>query len=216
MLALGVNGDQLNQTFLVTYTDGTMRTFTQSVSDWATPQRFLGESQVLTMPYRDMFDGTMDSSRNHFIYGYSFGLFTTKTVQSITLPNDEDVEVLAIDVVPSGSALTEPSDGFSGTGLLSDLTASVPSNSVIGSGCAYAIGAIGGSNMDQQVLANASTMTVAYGSRADGTTDNAMFDVPWDRVALKRGKALPTIAWADNGEVERGNGTFTVLLSVST
>jgi hypothetical protein len=98
MLALAVNGDQLNQTFLVTYTDGTTQTFTQSISDWATPQGFLGESQVLTMPYRDKFDGTMDSGRNHFIYGYRFALFTTKTVQSITLPSDGNVEVLAIDV----------------------------------------------------------------------------------------------------------------------
>jgi hypothetical protein len=99
MLALGVNGNQLNQTFIVTYTDGTTQTFIQSISDWATPQSFLGESRVLTMPYRDKFDGTMDSAKKYFIYGYSFALFTTKTVQSITLPSDGDVEVLAIDVV---------------------------------------------------------------------------------------------------------------------
>jgi hypothetical protein len=99
MLALGVNGNHLDQTFVVTYTDGTTQTFTQSISDWATPQSFLGESQVLSMPYRDRFDGTMDGARNFHLYGYSFALYTTRTVQSITLPSDGNVEVLAIDAV---------------------------------------------------------------------------------------------------------------------
>jgi predicted alpha-1,2-mannosidase len=99
LLALGVNGNQPNQTFTVTYTDGTTQTFTQSISDWATPQGYLGESQVLTMPYRDKYDGTTDRVRNHYIYGYSFALYSDKTVQSITLPDDGNVEVLAIDLV---------------------------------------------------------------------------------------------------------------------
>ncbi len=34
MLATGVNGNQTNQTFVVTYTDGTTSTVTQSLSDW--------------------------------------------------------------------------------------------------------------------------------------------------------------------------------------
>jgi predicted alpha-1,2-mannosidase len=192
MLALGVNGNQLNQTFMVTYTDGTTQTFTQSISDWATPQSFLGESQVLKMPYRDKFDGTMDSSKNYFIYGYSFGLFTTKTVQSITLPNDGKVEVLAIDVVSSSSAPEEPSGSFNAIGMLSNLAAGVPSNSVTGSG-----------NIAEQVQANASTtVTVAYGNRADGTADSRMFYVRSDGVALNRGKALQRITWADDGDVE--------------
>ena len=216
MLALAVTGSQFNQTFLVTYTDGTTQTFTQSISDWATPQRFLGESQVQTMPYRDKFDGTIDSARNLFIYGYSFGLFTTKTVQSITLPSDGKVEVLAIDLMSSGSAPTERSKSLSAIGLWSSLAASVPGSSVIGSGYAYTIGATSGGNIARQVQGKApTTVAVAYGSRADGTADNPMFYVRWDRVALKRGKALSRIAWADNGGVERGNGTFKVLLSVS-
>ena len=37
LLATGVNGSQLNQNFVVTYTDGTTDTFTQSLSDWFTP-----------------------------------------------------------------------------------------------------------------------------------------------------------------------------------
>ena len=38
LLATAVNGAQPNQTFTVTYTDGTTATLTQSISDWAVPQ----------------------------------------------------------------------------------------------------------------------------------------------------------------------------------
>ena len=44
LLATGVNGSQANQTFTVTYTDGTTATFIQSISDWAIPQGYAGES----------------------------------------------------------------------------------------------------------------------------------------------------------------------------
>jgi predicted alpha-1,2-mannosidase len=191
MLALGVNGNQPNESFMVSYTDGTTQTFTQSISDWATPQSFLGESRVLTMPYRDRFDGTMDSSENHFIYGYSFGLFTTKTVQSITLPSNPNVEVLAIDVVSSGSAPAGPSESFNAIGMLANRATSVPSNSLLGSG-----------NSAQQVGARASTVSVAYVNRTDGIADNRMSHALGDSVPLNRGKALQRIAPADDGEVE--------------
>ncbi len=44
---------QPNQSFTVTYTDGTTPTFTQSISDWAVPQGYAGESTALTTAYRD-------------------------------------------------------------------------------------------------------------------------------------------------------------------
>src|SRR5271166_2838595 len=46
LLATGVNGNQPNQTFIVTYTDGTTASFTQSLSDWYTPQQYAGETKV--------------------------------------------------------------------------------------------------------------------------------------------------------------------------
>ena len=42
LLATAVNGNQVNQTFVVTYTDGTTTSFTQSLSDWYTPQKLCG------------------------------------------------------------------------------------------------------------------------------------------------------------------------------
>ena len=94
-LALAVNGNQANQTFTVNYADGTTQTFTQSLSDWFSPQNYTGESKAVTMPYRDNSNGTKDN-RTFYVYGYSFSLDATKTVSSITLPNDANVKLLSV------------------------------------------------------------------------------------------------------------------------
>jgi len=98
MLALGVNGNQASQAFTVHYTDGTTSTFTQSLSDWATPQSYSGESIAVTMAYRDQSAGTMDSSKSFFLYGYTFALNSGKTVSSITLPANRNVVVIAVEL----------------------------------------------------------------------------------------------------------------------
>ena len=100
LLATGVNGSQAGQPFTVTYADGTKTTFTQSLSDWYTPQNYSGEATAVTMSYRDLYNGTRDS-RTFYVYVYTFSLNATKTVSSITLPNDANVEVLAIDLLPT-------------------------------------------------------------------------------------------------------------------
>lgn len=99
MLAAGVNGNQAAQTFSVNYRDGTTASFTQSLSDWMTPQGYSGESKAVTMAYRDCCDGTQDKYP-FYLYGYAFGLNSAKTVASITLPNNSNVVVLALTLVP--------------------------------------------------------------------------------------------------------------------
>ena len=99
MLATAVNGSQASQSFTVRFSDGTTSSFTQSLSDWFTPQNFSGESIALSMAYRDTSSGTRDN-RTFDLYGYSFSLNNTKTVSSITLPNNSNVEVLSITLVP--------------------------------------------------------------------------------------------------------------------
>src|SRR5262249_52713915 len=101
-LATGVGGNQPNQTFTVTYTDGTTQTFTQSISDWYTPQNYSGESTAATMAYRDKNNGTKDIYSPFYIYGYSLALNSGKTVQSLTLPNDSNVEILAVTLTGTG------------------------------------------------------------------------------------------------------------------
>ncbi|HWY02303.1 MAG TPA: hypothetical protein VNX60_01445, partial [Candidatus Acidoferrum sp.] len=85
ILAASVNGNLASQKFIVTYTDGTTTTLTQSVSDWFTPQGYPGESVIFTTAYRNVYNGTKDN-RTFLIYGYSFGINPNKTVKSLTLP----------------------------------------------------------------------------------------------------------------------------------
>jgi hypothetical protein len=97
LLATGVNGSQLAQVFKVTYTDGTSSIFTQSLSDWFTPQAFSGETNAMAMLYRDNGQGQRDN-RTFYLYEYKFVLNATKSVASITLPNNRNVVVLAATV----------------------------------------------------------------------------------------------------------------------
>jgi hypothetical protein len=107
LLATGVNGNQPNQHFVVTYTDGTTTTVTQGLSDWFTPQHYAGESIALTESFRTVAGGGIDH-RNFYVYGYSIALDAGKTVQSVTLPNNRNVVVLAIDLIPVAMLPADP------------------------------------------------------------------------------------------------------------
>jgi hypothetical protein len=107
VLATAVNGNQLAQQFIVTYTDGTTSSFTQSLSDWHTPQQYAGESIVSSMPYRITASGGIDS-RGFDLYGYAFSLNATKGVKSLTLPNNRNVIVLAIALTTAASPSCDP------------------------------------------------------------------------------------------------------------
>ncbi len=95
LLATGLEGNQASQTLIVTYTDGTTSTFVQSFSDWFTPQKYSHEFEGVAMAYRDFDNGTKDQ-RTFNLYEYQFALTPTKTVQSLTLPNNSHVAVLAV------------------------------------------------------------------------------------------------------------------------
>jgi hypothetical protein len=94
LLGTGVEGNQTSQTFTVTYTDGTTSQFVQSFSDWFTPQKYPGELEAVAMAYRNFDNGTKDQ-RTFNLYAHQFVLNLAKTVQSITLPSNPDVLVLA-------------------------------------------------------------------------------------------------------------------------
>jgi hypothetical protein len=96
LLGTGVNGNQPNQSFVVTYTDGTTTTLTQSLSDWFTPQSYSGETSVLSTAYRYVYG--VQQLGPVYLYGYSFALNSAKTVASLTLPANTNVGILAISV----------------------------------------------------------------------------------------------------------------------
>jgi hypothetical protein len=105
LLGAAVGGNQPNQTFVVTYADGTTSTFTQSMSDWLNPQSYAGESTVSTMAYRIAPTGAT-APGPCYLYGYSFALDSTKSVASITLPNNRGAVVLAVDLTPAAASVT--------------------------------------------------------------------------------------------------------------
>ena len=95
----GVQGNQTSQTLTVHYTDGTSTPFVQNFSDWFTPKKYLGELEAVAMAYRNFQDGTKDK-RTFNLYAYRLVLSSAKVLQSITLPNNPKVVVLAITLVP--------------------------------------------------------------------------------------------------------------------
>ena len=97
LLATGVNGNQVNQTFVVTYTDGSTTSFTQSLSDWFSPQNYAGESQASKMAYRLTASGATQNGP-FYLYGYSFAINSAKTVKSLALPQNRHVVVLSVDL----------------------------------------------------------------------------------------------------------------------
>jgi hypothetical protein len=105
LLAVGVNGNQGEQPFVVTYTDGSTTTITQSISDWFTPQNYPGESRAVTMSYVLTPTGTKRAGQ-YYVYGYSFAINSAKTVKSVALPANRNVVVLAAAL--SGATGTTP------------------------------------------------------------------------------------------------------------
>ena len=99
ILALAVNGNQELQTFVVTYDEGTTSSITQSMSDWAYPQKFSGESIAFNLPYRLVGDGSKDT-RTFYGYSYSIQLDKNKTVRSLSLPANREVLVFGLTLVP--------------------------------------------------------------------------------------------------------------------
>jgi hypothetical protein len=98
LFATGIEGDQTGQTVTVNYTDGTSTQFVQSFSDWYTPGNFPNEFEAVAMAYRNEDNGTKDK-RIFNLYAYRFKLNPAKTVQSLTLPDNADVIVLAATLV---------------------------------------------------------------------------------------------------------------------
>jgi YVTN family beta-propeller protein len=104
-LATAVNGNQLNQPFVVTYSDGTTMTHTQSLSDWRTPQSYSGETSM-ALSYRITPTGAQQAGP-WFFYAYQITLDPTKVATSLKLPNNRNVILLAINETKAPTASPE-------------------------------------------------------------------------------------------------------------
>jgi Chitobiase/beta-hexosaminidase C-terminal domain len=100
LLGAAVVKNQKSVTFKVTYTDGSAAKFTQSISDWMTPQHYAGESIALASAYCDTDNGGR-TSKTYDLYQYSFTLNSSKTVKSLTMPSNSDVVLVAATLLSS-------------------------------------------------------------------------------------------------------------------
>ncbi|HLH27770.1 MAG TPA: hypothetical protein VKW77_02575, partial [Acidimicrobiales bacterium] len=110
LLAIGVNGNRVHRTFIVTYADGTKARFTRSIGGWAARRGGAGASTALTTGYRDTSRGLEQPGRFR-VYELTFTLDPTREVRSLTLPRDANVVVLAATLLPAGVAQVEPAPG---------------------------------------------------------------------------------------------------------
>jgi alpha-mannosidase len=102
VLATAVEGNQDNQIFTVNYADGSTSSFTQTFSDWSGGGDVRGESLAVHLPYRVAGDGSTDSNPFN-LFAYTFSLDPTKQVRSVTLPENRNVAVFAMTLVPQES-----------------------------------------------------------------------------------------------------------------
>ena len=117
VLAVSTSGDQPSQSFVVHYTDGTSTTFTEGISFWQGSADFSGEATVATpdridVSYGDYYNYYYNTTAN--VYGFTLAVNSSKTVASITLPNNGAIDVLAISEAPAASA---PTGCRRGTGI---------------------------------------------------------------------------------------------------
>ena len=143
LLGAAAHGAQTNQNFVVTYTNGTTSTITQSLSDWwGPPQNFAGESQVSKMPYLVAPTGATVKITT-YLYSYTFAIDGTRTVKSLTLPNNRNVAVLAVDVGAQGA----PSVGVNLAGVDNVVVfagnGTAPGTTWVSSGYAYSADLLG-------------------------------------------------------------------------
>lgn len=103
MIVSSANGPYDAVTFIVTYSDTTTTTLTQDVSDWCYPQSYPGESMVAQSAYRNTYTGgnaPCAHAATISLYGYSINLENGKTVNTLTLPANPKIVLLALDLLP--------------------------------------------------------------------------------------------------------------------
>jgi hypothetical protein len=93
LLGTAVNGPQLDQVFTIHYESGSQQ-FSQSFSDWnaSDQQRYTGERLEI--------EQTTDDQPPAALYGYQIKLDPSKNLQSLTLPQNGNIVILAVTLVP--------------------------------------------------------------------------------------------------------------------
>lgn len=149
LFAAAVDEAEPNQTVTVNYTNGTSTSFTQSFSDWSSPQNYPRETATFSMSYNLSPTGSQQGGP-FYVYEYTLPTNPALTVQSVTLPNNPAVKLLAINVnsVPpvvtgispnsgptaGGTTVTITGTGFSGATAVDFGSIAAPSFTVNAAG----------------------------------------------------------------------------------
>jgi hypothetical protein len=175
LLATGFDGNQSALKLVVTYSDGTTSTFTQSFSDWFSPSHNLGEAEAVAMPYRDGENGTMDE-RQFNLYGYSFLLDRGKQVKSLTLPNDAEMVVLAATLAdPFLGTQVNLAGAYNAIGIYTDGTTFDGAGGLDAGGTAYSANLLGDQAGPESILVDGIQYDLAAANQPDivfGTGSN--------------------------------------------
>ncbi|MGO8700130.1 MAG: protease pro-enzyme activation domain-containing protein [Limisphaerales bacterium] len=171
LLAAGVNGHQLSQTFTVGYADGSSVSVKQSLSDWTGAQNYPGEWIAAALPYEDLAGGAVNAGTTVNLYGYWFPLDNTKLAQSLRLPNNPNVVVLAMNLVNTPLPVLLSSN-WNRAGIYSDGEAFSTTGGLDDDGNAYSADALGNQQFWQGALFNFGPPNVTNVVSAAGQTIN--------------------------------------------
>lgn len=162
ILAVGVLGNQLSQSFVISYTDGTSTTQQRNMSDWAHPQNYANESIALQMSYRAN-SGADLSAGPYALYGYSFDLDPTKVPKWITLPKNPNVVIV-------GVAMADPvgADRHVNVALVANISAVTTESHALIAGADGHGNAFAGDLLGSSVAWNGSTFAIADQSFKNG------------------------------------------------
>ncbi len=98
---------QTAQQFTLNFTDGTSGTGLLDMSSWIQPAGYSDETIVSTTPYRNTGSGGRTTG-NTYLYGYVLPTDVTKTVKSLTLPNNRNVVIVAVSLFASPNTVAIP------------------------------------------------------------------------------------------------------------
>ena len=102
----GIGDGAIDATLTVNFTDGTSSAWHQGFSNWCEPSYQLGEAIISNQDYRYKQSSSagappsIDNTSN-YIYGYSYPVPDGKTVASVTLPFQQDLRLLGIQMSAS-------------------------------------------------------------------------------------------------------------------
>jgi len=143
LLGSAVGSSQGAQTLTVRYTDGSTAQYAQGFSDWYSTALHTNEQEAVAMPYRNGASGTSQQLQFN-VYGYTLALDVTKTVQSLTLPSNGSVVVLAASLsTQEFGREVNLANAYNATGIYTDGTSYPAKGGLDGGGSAYSANLLG-------------------------------------------------------------------------